>query len=238
MTIKYECDDCGQLVNEVEAIGPGVVDTTANPKKFGRTYNYHHDASNFMIEVTLTKPGNTQDTTFCYACMWKMFKKMVEERGPKVETIDANRMTHEEWIYSEDWWCPFHTLPSQCKETCPRPMSPNDRIEIADVTGLPDGQFVAQVINDQSKEVINEESDHGTKRADLELPELHAEGVLPEAGADEPADDPGLVTKDGVPVLPGVDPGPTSTAAWAKEQRPKPWPPNPARRGWRHPGQI
>jgi hypothetical protein len=79
-----------------------------------------------------------------------------------------------------------------------------------------------------------------SQSADTQLSELYSEGQLSETSPDEPADDPGLVTKDGEPTAANVDEGPaaaswaalTGTGARSREQQEE------LVRGWRHQSQI
>jgi len=154
--LKFECDNCHQVVYHAEAIGPGVLKRVGEGVEIGKTYTYQDPESEVTVRVQLEWEGDNNGQ-FCLACMWKMLRQMVNEWGPNPEElaekfakIEAERRRKIEEVYFEV----------------------NAEVE--------------DKVKEEVKEVPNEETSDGTPDADTQLPELHAEGVLSESGPDVP----------------------------------------------------
>lgn len=85
--IKYECDVCEAEVYEAEAVGPGVYTKVGDDTIKGKVYTYD-DPKTGLTLVIATHDMNKDGEHFCYACMWRAIKNMVELRAPKDE-VDA-----------------------------------------------------------------------------------------------------------------------------------------------------
>ena len=99
--IRYECDDCGQTVTEDEAIGPGVfISDGSGSWSLGRGFQFQDYDSNFQLVITLSKPDNTVDIHFCYACMWRMLHQMMDTHAPSKEVLASllKEMTADEYL--------------------------------------------------------------------------------------------------------------------------------------------
>src|SRR5678815_1342294 len=196
--IKYECDNCGEEVYTVEAIGPGVYQSDTGQDMKGKMYEYYPEEENqLVLHISLSnKQGG--DHQYCYACMWHMLAQMIgskmpintlaevlmKSEGEKTQTIRQKYIVDKFRV--KEWHHPYEPV-----------------------------QWHTDV-----EEVPNVDESDGVAVTDSELSQLRSQGHLPESGPDVPADDPGVHNPTGIPGIPNYDPGPTPEAAWAKPWRP------------------
>jgi len=221
--IKYECDNCGEEVYTVEALGPGVYVESPGGTFKGKTYEYFPDEENqLVLNISLSnKQGG--DHQYCYACMWNMLAQMVDEKMPmdtlmKTEGFQQALEGAVEKVLKQEYEGVTFTDEALTLDTT------------IDTTGMPKGDVKLRFHCFKSKEVPNVEVLEPDQDANPELPSMHAEGVLPETGPDERADDPGTHTFTGTVSVPNLDPGPTPEAPWARATRAI----FPNRPGWRY----
>lgn len=82
--LKYECDNCGQEVYVVEAVGQGVY---VPPNQVGKPYVYVHEGSGIQVSIQLSMEGT--ESQFCYACMWRALKWLLAMYGPDTTIIEV-----------------------------------------------------------------------------------------------------------------------------------------------------
>lgn len=111
MTIHYECDNCGSMVHTVEALGQGVYDNDVR----GRAFMNKDMASGLTVVVNLVNEEVRDKDQFCYACMWRHLKSLIDTMGPKDVEIDEEPADGE----GSDTDLPQVSVSSSMSETSP-----------------------------------------------------------------------------------------------------------------------
>jgi hypothetical protein len=205
VVIKFECDECGQIVDYAEAIGPGVLlrrpgSTTV---ELGKAFEYVLEESDILVSVQLKRENGGPDVTYCQACMWKAIKEMINDGGPSNISVlelvtlkdeekdeikvDVDVYKDEVHVYEDEVYVskpvPRGTWKEHVEAELQRQKEIVDKVASEPPTPEPPASDQPDIIPDNATEVPNVDESDGVEVPDTQLHEVHTEGTLPETSS-------------------------------------------------------